>query len=134
MSNPLRLWDGRWRRADQLGLLVLVSLAGLTLSLRALATDRLARPAWRADRPVVEQVCHRIDPNTASAASLRRLPGIGPVKAAAIVEYRQQADLPFTRLEDLENVKGIGRGTTGRIAPYLHFPTPPSATSAPANR
>ncbi len=137
MASPRRLWDGQWRRADQMGLLVVVALAGMTLTLRTLATGRLARPAWRADRPVVEQVRRRIDPNTASAASLRRLPGIGPVKAAAIVEFRQQAAQPFTGLEDLENVKGIGAGTTARIAPYVHFPasrTQPAAISAPANR
>lgn len=137
MAGHLRLWDGRWRRADHLGLLVVVALAGMTLTVRALATGRLARPAWQADRPTVERVRRQIDPNTASAASMRRLPGIGPVKAAAIVQYRQRTAQSFTCLKDLERVKGIGAGTTARIAPYVHFPacaTQPTTPSAPANR
>jgi len=45
--------------------------------------------------------------NTATAAELERLPGIGPVLAQNIVEHRQ-AHGPFSRAEDLLNVSGIG--------------------------
>lgn len=49
----------------------------------------------------------------------RALVGVGPVKAAAIVEYREQNG-PFTSLDALLNVKGIGQGTLrknrGRIS------------------
>lgn len=44
--------------------------------------------------------------NTATAAELERLPGIGPGLASRIVAYREQQ--PFTRPEDLMNVSGIG--------------------------
>lgn len=51
-----------------------------------------------------------IDINSADAKTLEALNGIGPAKAAAIVEYRE-ANGPFATIEDLANVKGIGLRT-----------------------
>jgi competence protein ComEA len=48
----------------------------------------------------------RVDLNSASAEDLARLPGIGPAKAKAIIEYRSAE--PFRSTEDLRKVKGIG--------------------------
>jgi len=48
----------------------------------------------------------RVNVNTASAAELAGLPGIGPSKAQAIVEHRARE--PFKAPEDLRKVKGIG--------------------------
>lgn len=48
--------------------------------------------------------------NTATEAELRALPGIGEVKASAIVEYRR-ANGPFQRLDELLKVDGIGPAT-----------------------
>lgn len=48
----------------------------------------------------------RLDLNTATAEQLQELPGIGPVLAQSIVEYR--ANAPFTTVEQLQNVRGIG--------------------------
>lgn len=48
----------------------------------------------------------RIDLNSASVAQLEELPGVGPAKAAAIVEARTAKR--FTSVQDLERVKGIG--------------------------
>ncbi len=64
-----------------------------------------------------------IDPNSASIASLRRLPGIGPTRATAIVEYRgKSGSTAFVYDEDLMNVSGIGAGTLYRVRPYLSLP------------
>lgn len=49
----------------------------------------------------------RININTASAKILDTLPGIGPVLAQRIVEYRQKYG-PFEHTSDLSKVEGIG--------------------------
>ena len=49
----------------------------------------------------------RININVASRSQLMDLPGIGSVLAERIVDYRQQNG-PFSRIEDLRNVSGIG--------------------------
>jgi competence ComEA-like helix-hairpin-helix protein len=48
----------------------------------------------------------RVDINRASVSELTELPGIGPAKAAAIVEERERK--PFASVEDLTRVSGIG--------------------------
>lgn len=57
--------------------------------------------------------------NRASAEDLQRLPGIGPRKAAALVEARSAR--PFRRASDLRRVKGFGAKTVQRLAPLLVF-------------
>ena len=48
--------------------------------------------------------------NTATAEQLTELKGIGPNKAKAIVQYRQEKG-PFSSIEELVLVKGIGQST-----------------------
>ncbi len=62
-----------------------------------------------------------IDPNRASARELETIPGIGPVLAARIIEYRETVGR-FERPEDLLNVAGIGPKTLEKIKAYLEFP------------
>ena len=66
----------------------------------------------------------KINPNKASAASLARLPNIGPKRAEAIIEYREAvgSETPaFQRCADLEKIKGIGPKTVEKIGPWLCF-------------
>ena len=49
----------------------------------------------------------KININTATAAELDKLPGVGPAMAKRIVEWRQENG-PFHSGEDLKQVKGIG--------------------------
>jgi len=56
--------------------------------------------------------------NTASASDLDGLPGIGLSFADRIIEYRT-ANGPFTSVEDLQKVKGIGAALFAKIAPLV---------------
>ncbi len=55
-----------------------------------------------------------ININTASAADLKTLPGIGEAKANQIVSYRQENGA-FKSIEDIKNVSGIGDGIFEQI-------------------
>jgi competence protein ComEA len=55
-----------------------------------------------------------VDINTADAAGLEQVKGIGPARAKAIVEYRQ-ANGPFAKVDDLVRVPGIGEKAVGKL-------------------
>jgi len=59
-----------------------------------------------------------IDPNLSSQEGLQTLPGIGPVLAQRIIDYRR-AHGPYKKIDDLRKVSGIGRKKLEKIKPYL---------------
>ncbi len=61
-----------------------------------------------------------VDVNSASQTELETLPGIGPSKAGAIIEYRS-TNGPFVTLDDLDRVPGIGPATLSNIGPLVSF-------------
>lgn len=56
--------------------------------------------------------------NSASETELVALPGIGPSKAKAITEYRQQQG-GFKSIDDLQQVKGIGPATLEKLRAHV---------------
>ena len=58
-----------------------------------------------------------VNVNTATAAQLQLLPGVGPSRAQAIIERREEH--PYRRPEDLLAIRGIGRSTLNRMLPYI---------------
>lgn len=87
----------------------------------------VAQEAAKADRAATAGV---VNLNTATTAQLEALPGIGPATAKRIIEYREKNG-PFTKIEDVMNVKGIGEKSFLRLRPLLTTGQPP-ARSAPA--
>ena len=68
----------------------------------------------------------KLDPNTAGVAELRRLPGVGPVRAQAIVKERVSGGR-FRSPSDLARVPGIGQHAVHVLTPHLAFGFAPSA-------
>ncbi|KLU59600.1 ComE operon protein 1 [Peptococcaceae bacterium CEB3] len=60
----------------------------------------------------------KININTADAAELDKLPGVGPALAARILQYRTEHG-PFARPEDLQEVAGIGPKTFAKMASLI---------------
>jgi competence protein ComEA len=59
-----------------------------------------------------------LDLNRADQSQLEQLPGVGPVTANAILTWRQQHGR-FSRIEELQEVDGIGPKTYAQIAPHV---------------
>lgn len=55
-----------------------------------------------------------INVNTATVKELQSLPGIGQVTAERIITYRTEKG-PFTAVDDLTKVKGIGKKSLEKI-------------------
>ncbi len=66
----------------------------------------------------LEAASNLVNINGADLETLMSLPGIGETKAAAILSYRSEHG-PFTSLEELLNVPGIGQALLEEIRPLI---------------
>ncbi|MCL1861295.1 MAG: helix-hairpin-helix domain-containing protein [Proteobacteria bacterium] len=78
--------------------------------------------------PLAAMALEPVNINTADAATLQQINGIGPSKANAIIEYRK-ANGPFATADDLVKVPGIGEKSLMALKPQITVGT---ATAAPA--
>ncbi|MEK6804442.1 MAG: helix-hairpin-helix domain-containing protein [Nitrospirota bacterium] len=69
-------------------------------------------------RPVHREAARQVDLNHATALDLQALPGIGPKLAQRVIDHRT-ARGPFGKVEDLRQVKGIGRKKFDRLRPHV---------------
>lgn len=64
-----------------------------------------------------------LDLNTATAAELAQLPGVGASTAKAIIQFREKSG-PFERVEDLLAIRGISARRLQQIRPYVEVSKP----------
>ncbi len=74
-------------------------------------------PEHSAKRRSSQMLTQKVDLNTATEEELIRLPGIGPVLARRIIEYRQRH--PFRNIEEIQQVKGIGPKKFAKLKPWI---------------
>lgn len=95
--NPLK-------RAGVAGLLISLALGLASASVQA--------------APPVEVHRSPVNLNTASVSELESLPGVGAVRARAIIAERKRRG-GFRSLDQLGEVKGLGPRLVERLRPYL---------------
>jgi competence protein ComEA len=96
---------------------VLVCVASLSV-----VAEQASRPAKPAATAMSTEV---INLNSATAAQIAGLPGIGPKVAGLVVEYRQKNG-PFKKIEEVMNVRGIGEKSFLRIKDRITVAAPKS--------
>lgn len=119
MAERTRDPDFAWYRLQRREMAALLAIALLVAALASWAWFRDSRAF---DPPVEprEMPPALIHVNSASAAELAALPGIGEAKAARIVEFRKSA--PITSIAELADAAGgIPAKSQERMAPYVAF-------------
>ena len=74
-----------------------------------------------------------VDLNSATAADLQDVSGIGPKKAEAIVEYRKKNG-QFKTVDDLDKVPGFGKSTVDKVRKDLTIGGAKTAAASTKNK
>jgi competence protein ComEA len=117
--DALEAAGGARRGVDLTGLNLarpLVDGEQVLVGVRAVAG--VAPSAAAAGPGAAEGAAPMVNINTAGAEELDTLPGVGPVTAAAILQWRADHGA-FSAVEELLEVSGIGDATLAEIAPFV---------------
>jgi competence protein ComEA len=99
------------RRVSFVSAVVAIALLGIVpTAVAAQAKAAKPKPAASAAGPV--------NLNTATAADLQALPGVGAATARLIIEHRQKNG-GFKKVEELMNIKGIGEKSFLKLKPMV---------------
>ncbi|MGH2581528.1 MAG: ComEA family DNA-binding protein [Anaerolineales bacterium] len=100
-----------------------------TIVFREVISDPLPSPTPTSEP--TPTVAFPININTATIEELQNLPNVGPVLASAIVNYRDSHG-PFTEVEQLMNVSGVGQRTFDGLQPLITLGEIGNATPTPS--
>jgi competence protein ComEA len=95
------------------------------------ARPRSVTPKTSARRPAKPTVVGQVNLNRATEAELRLLPGIGKLRAKAIVERRQGR--PFASLDEVARIRGL-KSVVRRLRAHLTLDGPTTVRAAPAGK
>ena len=104
------------RKLKVLVVMILTLMVAFSVSAAVAATPKKAE-AMVAKAPETA-VVDMVNINTADAAALTKIKGIGSKKAEAIIAYRT-ANGNFKTIDDLKKVKGIGAKILEKIKPHI---------------
>ncbi len=92
----------------------------------------MVQSAWKLIQPPVPmtQTTMGVDLNSADVGTLRQLPGVGSNLAARIVDHREKNG-PFTKIDDLKAVHGIGPATLERLRQVVMVSTGEASSASP---
>jgi len=96
-------------------------LGGLNLAATVRDGDQIVVPVPGEASPTTGEASRGIDLNRSSAAELEEIPGVGPVLASRIVEFRE-ANGPYSEVEDLLDVGGIGEAKLAAMRDAIETP------------
>lgn len=100
---------------------IMVSISFQAISLHAMAAPPVSNKGEAKVEVPKAVVAETVNINTASVEQISAsLHGVGPAKAAAIVEFRQKNG-PFKALEELQQVKGLGEKTLAKNKASIRF-------------
>ncbi|MBD5119200.1 MAG: ComEA family DNA-binding protein [Clostridiales bacterium] len=104
------------RPGRRMAALIMTAGAVMSLCFAQRSTKMTPLPALPHDPPAMAQASREglVDVNTAGLDELMTLPGIGEVRAQAILDDRE-ANGPYRYPENLIRVKGIGEGILSQI-------------------
>ena len=98
--------------------MIRIVIAALLVAAFSAATSAAQDTTRRTSAAASASASAPVNLNTATAAQLETLPGIGKATAERILEYRQKNG-SFKKVEDLMNVRGVGEKSFLKLKPLV---------------